>query len=994
MKKTTIIIVMAVLCLSFEVNAQLFKGRVVDVKDQAPLAGAIIKVQGQKQTALSNDEGNFELNLPSGKHVLHVQYLSYGAKEVVISLPLKAPLLIELTANENTLKEVEINAGYYTVKERERTGSISRITSKEIEKQPVNNVLQAMQANITGVDITQNTGVPGGGFQIRIRGQNSLTQGSEPFYIIDGVPFTSKSLAAEVGGITPNANPLASINPDDIESIEVLKDADATAIYGSRGANGVILITTKRGSAGKTRASFLINRRFAQVGKKLEMMNTSQYLEMRREAKINDNLPITTTDYDINGTWDQNSYTDWQKELIGRTAAITNIQTSLSGGKGNVTYLVGGNYYNEGTVFPGAKSYKRSSGNFSLQYLSENTKLSTSFSSSFSQVNSNLFLNDLTPFVRLPPNYPSLLTEEGLLNWGNNTMGSNPLAQIQKPSDSKTNNLIANASLNYNVVSDLKLKLSFGYNDMSRKEVRSQPLITYNPANNPGPKERVSVFSNNSTSSWIFEPQADYVKKIGLSKFSALLGATFQQSLRDDQSISASGYNSDVLMGDLAAGSTFNPRTNFSKYRYSAVFGRFNFTYKNKYVINATGRRDGSSRFGINNRFANFGAIGLAWVISEEGFIKEQLPFITFAKLRGSIGITGNDQISDYGYQELWRSSAISYQGLATMFPGNLANPNYEWEQNKKTEGALELGFLKDQINLSVSYYSNRSSNQLVLKPLSYITGFGGVTDNLPAKIGNTGWEFELHLKKLTSNLFKWSTSINLTIPKNKLIAFPEFEKSSYTNQYIIGQPLSIVKLYKTNIDSQTGLYRAEDFDGNGIIDINDRSIVEFIGREFYGGMRNSLSYKGVTLDLLFQFVKQKSTGFLDGFYAPGSFSTGIPTRNQPSILVDRWMGLEDHSKYQKYSTTSASNNSYQTAVSSGSYATDDSSFIRLNNISISYDLPTRFIQKIKLSNAKFFIQGQNLFTITNYKGYDPETSTINSLPTLRVFTTGFQITL
>ncbi|ACU04191.1 SusC/RagA family TonB-linked outer membrane protein [Pedobacter heparinus] len=965
------------------------RGRVVDENNQ-PLVGAVIKIKDGLSTTSTNSNGEFLLKKVAEDATLTISFLGYETREIKAAENIS---IIKLTPSTDKLEEVEINAGYYTVTDKERTGSISRISSKEIEKQPINNVLQVMQATVPGLQVIQNTGVPGGGFSVRIRGQNSLTQGNEPFYIIDGVPFTATSLAPPVGVITPNASPLANINPADIENIEVLKDADATAIYGSRGANGVILITTKRGKAGKSSVSFSANQGISKVGRKLKLMNTQQYIEMRKEAKGNDNLAISTTDYDINGTWDQNRYTDWQDELIGGSAPTTNILASLSGGAGNITYLIGGNFYSEGTVYPGDQTYKRSSGNFSLQYTSDNQKFDSSFDVNYSQINSNLFLNDLTPFIRLPPHYPSLLTDEGIINWGDNTMGSNPLAQLQKPYEAKTNNLIASAALNYKIIPDLKLKARFGYTIMDRKEFNSQPLSTYNPANSPGPEQRISKFSNNSTNNWTFESQVDYTRKIGNGKFNALLGVTFQQGVLDGQIVEGSGYNSDVLMRNIAAASVYSASASYSKYRYMALFGRINYNLKDKYIINLTGRRDGSSRFGSNNRFANFGAAGIAWIVSEEDFIKEHLPFVSFAKLRGSFGITGNDQISAYGYLELWKPLSGSYQGVTTMFPGNIANPDYAWEVNKKAEAAFDVGLLNNRINLSLSYYSNRSSNQLVSVQLPYITGFSGITDNLDATIGNTGWEFEFMTKNISTKSFQWSTSFNFTIPKNKLIEFPNLEKSTYANQYVIGEPLAIQKLYKTSVNAQTGLYAAEDFDKNGLIDIKDRYVVTFTGRKYYGGLQNSFTYKGFALDVLCQFVKQAGAGYLNGFSTAGSFATGIPTRNQPDFVLNRWRTQDDPAPYQKYSTLTAASNSQLDATSRGSYAIDNASFIRLKNISLSYNLSEKLIQKIKLNSAKVFFQGQNLFTITPYKGLDPETSSINNLPTLQVFTVGMQLT-
>ncbi|SEA63870.1 SusC/RagA family TonB-linked outer membrane protein [Pedobacter hartonius] len=967
------------------------KGKVLN-ENGGPLVGSTVAVKGTNRSVKTDQNGAFFLSSIDEKAVLVISYIGYESREIEVVSDMGS---LTLNVADAKLEEVEINTGYYTVKEKERTGSISRITSKDIEKQPVNNVLAAMQANLTGVQITQTTGVPGGSFTVQIRGKNSLQQGGDPYYIIDGVPFSSVSLSPGVVGITPNANPLASINPNDIESVEVLKDADATAIYGSRGANGVILITTKRGKVGKAQTNISITQGISRVGKMMDLMNTEQYISMRKEALKNDNLQVASTDYDLNA-WDQNRYTNWQKELIGGIAPTTTIQASLSGGTENITYLVGGNYYKEGTVFIGNQSYTRGSGNFSLQYLSDNKKFNAIIDANYSDVNSNLFQVDLTQYITLAPNYPALLNKEGLLNWENNTLYTNPIAETRKPFNARTNNLIGNALLSYTIIPDLKLKTSFGYNILNRNEYSGTPLSSYAPVNKYGPERRISNFANNSTSNWIFEAQANYVKKLRYGTLNALLGTTFQQGLIKFQNVRGSGFNSDALINDLRSASTLSISQNtYLQYRYTAAFGRLNYTLDDKYILNLTGRRDGSTRFGTDKQFANFGAIGAAWVISEENYIKENLPFISFAKLRGSYGITGNDQIPDYGYLELWRPT-LNYQGISTVSPSTLANPNFAWEVNKKAELALDLGFINDRIRLSADYYSNKSSNQLVSKQLPPSTGFTGIQDNLPAKIENTGWEFELNTKNIATKVITWNTSFNITIPRNKLIEYPGLATSADASKYVIGQPLTIKKLYNTSVDPQTGLYISEDYDKNGEIDFDkDLYVIAFNGRKFYGGLQNSFTYHNIGLDFLFQFVKQSGIGELTNFpETPGKFTFSNPTSNQPAFLINNWKNQGDNAKYQKFSTDFPAFLGSIYASNYGSFALSDASYIRLKNISLSYNFPNRLLKKAKISSAKFFLQGQNIFTITHYKGLDPETQSGSRLPPLQVYTAGIQLTL
>ncbi len=857
-----------------------------------------------------------------------------------------------------------------------------------------------MQSLIPGAEIVQTTGMPGGGFTVKIRGQNSIANGNDPFYIVDGVPYLSSSLGGSRDGFstTRGANPLASINPNDIESIEVLKDGDATAIYGSRGANGVVLITTKRGQQGKAKISIAATQGIAWVGKKLNLMSASEYMAIREEALSNDGLPVSATDFDLNGTWERNRETDWQQELIGGKAPTTNIQASLSGGTNNITYLLSGNFYREGTVFPGSSSYGRNSGNFSLGYNSDNKRFQAKFDAFYSAIQSNLFLEDLTGYIYLPPNYPGLVNETGQLNWGMNaegeaTMYLNPLANQEQPFDASTKSLISNASISYRIISGLSVKASFGYTNTIREERSGQPLRTFSPALGYGADRRRSYFADNGSDSWIFEGQADYSKEFGSGKLNMLLGTTFQNTESQLQGIRASGYSSDELMGSLSTASTFVVEAgNNTQYRYAALFARINYTIADKYILNVTGRRDGSSRFGNENTFANFGAIGAAWIISDEPFIKNKLPLLSFAKLRGSYGITGNDQIPDYGYLDIWNPRS-PYQSMTSFAPLRLKNPDYGWETTRKAEAGIEIGLFHDRIFTRAGYYHNKSENQLLPMQLPPSTGFRNIAGNLPAIVSNYGWEFDFSSKNLVKNSLTWSTSFNLTIPKNKLLEYPGLETSSDANRYVTGYPLTIQKRYDTTVDPETGIYTVRDYDQNGTINADDQYIITFVGRKFYGGLNNTFTAGNFQLDFLVQFVRQTGNSVFSGLTMPGLFQAQGPLSNQLSLFDNRWKNNGDQSEFQKYTTAISSYTAYQNAASRGSHALSDNSFIRLKNISVSYTLPPALSEKIHLDQVRIFSQAQNLFTITGYKGLDPETQSMYNLPQLRSLTLGVQAT-
>ncbi|MGS2763804.1 TonB-dependent receptor [Sinomicrobium sp. M5D2P9] len=973
----------------FEVN-----GTITDPEGN-PLPGVNIIIKGTKQGTMSDPDGKYTIRV-SVDDILTFSYVGFKKVE----LPVKGPDNIDIQMEEDvtSLEGVELNAGYWKVKDRERTGNISRLTSDEIANQPVPNVMAAAIGRMPGVNIQQNTGLPGGNFTIRIRGQNSLrSDANEPLYIIDGVPFSSTSLATGLSAVAfRNSNavsPLNAINPNDIESIEILKDADATAIYGSRGANGVVLITTKRGSVGRTQVDVNFQHGIGKVSHFMDLLNTQQYLEMRREAFSNDGIEPRARDYDVNGIWDTNRDVDWQKRLLGGTAETTNAQLSISGGNENTQYRFNGGYYRESTVFPGDFSYERGSGLLDVNHRSENRKLKVNITVGFTKDKNNLPNQDFTyRAISLAPNAPEPFDENGNINWADGTWGfaGSPFLELKTPYDNNTENLITNGLFNYTLLPGLNLKTSVGYTTTRYKESVLTPISTRNPTGSITTGE--ARFADSNSRTWIAEPQIDFHREIGKGQLSILVGTTFQENIRESQEIIARGIGSDALLKNLSAATTVITSNNFSEYRYHAIFGRIHYNWDNRYMINLTGRRDGSSRFGPGNRFGNFSAIGGAWVFSNEKFLKEN-NFLSFGKLRASYGTTGNDQIPDYGYLDAY-SSIQSYLGGTTLTPARVANPNYSWEVNKKFEVGLELGLFKDRLSLSTSYYRNRSSNQLVGLSLPAITGFTSVQANLPATLQNMGWELELTTRNMQSKDFSWTTSVNLTIPQNKLIAFPSLEGSPYANRYVVGKPLSIAKTYQyLGAEVETGGYQFQDVDGDGLISFpNDAQTVVEAGQRYYGGINNSFSYKGLQLNFFFQFVKQigkSHRGF--PFVAPG-FDSRVG--NQPVDVMDRWQQSGDGTDVPKFSATDVSyyySHLNNWRVSDQSFV--DASFIRLKNISLSWDFPTDFLQKLKLQQVRITFQGQNLWTITNYKGLDPESAVSERLPPLRMLTTGLQIT-
>ena len=488
------------------------------------------------------------------------------------------------------------------------------------------------------------------------------------------------------------------------------------------------------------------------------------------------------------------------------------------------------------------------------------------------------------------------------------------------------------------VLDNLKLKTNLGYQDSKLSEFHTSPHTKYPPQYGFDSSFSSNFKNDGSRNSWIVEPQLQYSRNWENSNLELLVGYSAQRETTGVFTQYAEGFaTNSQIMNTAAANLVLVTNDRQTVYNYQAIFGRFNYTLLNRYIINLTGRRDGSSRFGPNNRFANFGAIGAAWIFSEEKGSKHMLPFLSYGKLRGSYGTTGNDQIGDYRYLNSYGTSGTLYNGTIGLFPTALYNPNFGWEENRKAEIALELAFLNNRVGTNINFYRNRSSNQLVEIPLPGTTGFQGILGNLNALVENRGWEFELNTVNINSRNWKWNTAFNLTIPKNELLEFPNLASSTYANSYVIGEPITIVKvLHSTGVNPQTGVYTFEDYNGDGQINpAEDRQAIVDTAPKWYGGLSNTISYGNLNLDFFFQFTKQIAPNINYQGTTPGTMA------NQPVEVLNAWTAPGDQTNTQAFTSGNnfeRSEAAYYFAQSDAAFS--DASFIRLKNVSLSYNIP------------------------------------------------------
>jgi TonB-linked SusC/RagA family outer membrane protein len=952
------------------------------------LPGATVILKGTHKGTTTDANGYFELKTDDGAEnaELIITYTGFATKTAKVSL--KLPTVIYLRPSTSELDQVQVIA-YGTTTKRFSTGNVATVTAADIAKNPVSNPLLALSGRVSGLVINQTTGMPGGAVSVQLRGRNSIGAGNDILYIIDGVPFKGGG-SGSINGSLAQGNLLDLVNPADIESIDVLKDADATSIYGSRGANGVILITTKKGKPGRTQVNMTAYTGISKITRMPEYMNLQQYLQMRREALKNDNAVPGNNDFDVNGTWDTTKYTNWQKLILGGTAHISDVQGSVTGGTENVQYLVGGGYHREDPVMPTDGALKKGSAHFNITGTSNDKKLTISAGGIYVSNTNNITPLDPTLSIRnLAPNAPDPYNADGTFNWDNGRF-DNPFAALSQPYLGRANHLNGNVTIGYKVIKGMEVKVAAGYENVSQKEYVGSPVALLNPFS-AAAKIGTARYATANYGGWNIEPQATYNFGLGRGRFETLLGATFRQQRNENLTQRGVGYASDALLQNPQAASAITVEDfGNNENKYNATFGRIKYNWGNKYILTLNGRYDGSSRFGPESRFHFFWSAGGAWIFTEEKAVKELLPFMSFGKLRGSYGTTGNDNIGDYAFLDLYKPLGYSYQGDKGLQAQALFNPELAWEATRKIEGAIDLGFLEDRILVTASYYTNRSNNQLLAYQLSAVTGFGSIQRNLPAVVQNTGWEFELHTVNMKRKNFEWTSALNISLPRNKLTEYPGLSPND--PNFIIGEPLGILRVYQyAGVDPQTGTYRFINSEGKSVPMPDQKTAFINPTVKYYGGFQNTLRYKGWSLDLLFQFEQHTvKNPLLNGIFPPGFIGNQLV-----SVAWDRWQQPGDVKDIPKYGQNIFAFLPWGLYAKSSTLAYSDVAFLRLKNTSISYQLPSKWLQKMRMQQVAIFAQGQNLLTFTKkeFRDFDPESGGLNLSP-MKTFTGGIKVTL
>lgn len=973
-----------------------------------PLPGITVKVVGTELTSSTDENGKFQIAADANSKI---RFSSVGYKTVTQTVGNRKDIQVVLATETNTIESVQVVAvGYGTIKRATLPTAVSSIGANEIEDEVLPSVTQAIQGKAGGVQVTQKSGSPGGGISIRVRGTTSINASSDPLYVVDGIPVNSTTnftggSTFDFGGGTQGINVLSSINPSDVQSIEVLKDAASSSIYGSRAANGVVLITTKKGAVGQSQFNFNMYEGFSQVPKEryYDFMNTEQYQDYMKDyyriAMEED--PSKTIPEQIFSNPGIN--TNWQ-DAIFRTSPTRNYELSASGGNEKTQYYTSVGYMKQGGVLL-YSNFDRLSGRINLNHQhSEKLRFSTSINltkATNQRVQEENSKEGATKSgIFSPPNIPVYDGQGNYFYDQVRLTRENPVAMLELPTNkANTYRILANASAEYNIIPELLLKTSFGTDLSFIDETFFMPPTGLRSYASQG-----GIGASRSTRDqlWINETTLTYDKGFGDHSINALAGFSVQGSRLEFTHAQRAGFpNNDipyVTAGGVITGANAYPE----EWAIASGFARATYIYKDKYILNANVRMDGSSRFGADNRWAIFPSLAGAWRLSEEDFLKDHST-ISDLKLRASWGITGNQNIGNYASRSLY-TAGNNYMGIAGFVPNVLGDKGLKWETTRQWNVGVDAGFFNDRISLLADYYYKKTSDLLIGLPILTSSGYINRFTN-SGDIENKGFEFELSSKNLVGD-FKWSTSLNMTFNRNKVLALPEGLSEMRggvgdLNRAIPGQPLGVFYGWKAlGVNPETGMIDYLGKDGSAVTPTNyeDHVMIGDPNPQFFGGITNNFEYKNFDLSILGQFsygndiFNYNLASGLEGFN---------PSSNQFVDFVDRWRQPGDISSVPRPAPGSLDNG----AVSSR--FVEDGSFFRLRNITLGYSLPTEVAERIKMKRLRFYVTVQNAYVFTKYRGYDPEVSSSHggantgliygydygSYPQPRIFTTGINLT-
>ena len=985
-------------------------GNVVD-NNNVPAIGVTIFIEGTSKGTATDIFGNYQLNnIPLGKQKIIFSSIGYTRIEHYINIEKNDTIIFNsIIKPDNLLLDQIVVVGYGTQIKREISSSVVSIKSEEIENKPNNNFSSSLQGKAAGVQITTDNGMAGSPTSIRIRGVNTLSGGAEPLYVIDGVPVLNEDISESASRFGYNTSPLSLINPNDIEDISILKDASATAIYGARGANGVILITTKSGKAGKKKININYNTGISSETNRLEMLNSSQYVNLYEQAWINDGNNITDLTHINNIHLDSIANTDWIDEVL-QMGRFHDANISFTGGDELLNYYLGSSFKKESTFIKG-NEFQRATIKGSVNY-NPNSKLNIGGNISIGRTdNKYVKIGSSGGLGRAQsealPIYP-IYNQDGSYFWWDNggLQNLNPVAEADLLDNrNRSYRALNNFNISYNINENIKFKNELGLDLIDQHEKFFTPKEINLKTDSNG--VRLSSLEDREIkyTTWNYNSTLQFNKDYSDNKKLSLLGGFSTQHSVENYSYDRVSdpnleYHSNT---DDALYQEFSTSGIGQEYAILSLFSRINYTLNKKYLFQASYRTDGSSRFGKDNKYGHFGALSFGWIISDENFLKNN-NWLSFLKLRSSLGTRGNDNIGNFNQYSFF-SSNQDYAGEQGIGPDNPSVSDLRWETVFTSDIGLDFGLWKNRISGTLEYYYTKSSDVLISNsPLSPSSGFISVTKNL-GKVQSNGLELQLTTHNLSpQNMLKWKTEFNISSYSNKVLDLGGVNEVSGTNfgenRAIVGQPVGVFFIAEyAGIDVENGDELIYDLDGNIVVldatnSISERKIMGKPYPDFYGGIKNTFEYKNLGLDIFFVFSQGQMVYDDHGKRQLGNMGFGW---NQDIRTLEYWQKSGDITNVPELSlTTNRDINSSRHLY--------DASYIRLRNLNFYYKVPEKITKKLKVSEFKIFISAQNLAIWTEYEGWDPEVNregsgaitqgvTYLSPPQAKVFTTGINIT-
>ena len=1030
MTNKTVLHCISILLIIFLLSPAILKAQSYTVKGSVKdatgnvIASVSVNVKGKSSGTSTIADGSFSLQVPATNSIL--EFSSVGFKNKSVELKGEENIVVILQESSSQLADVVV-VGYGTQKKSNLTGAVASIGNKDFKNQPVTNLASSIQGKLSGINVTSPSGTPGAGLLVSIRGAQN------PLYVVDGIPMLSESNSSlstsfnttgEEVGQGQNLSSIADINPDDIESIEILKDASSAAIYGSRASNGVVLVTTKKGKAGKTQIGFNMYTGVQKVAKKIKFLNSTQFVDFINEARNND-LKLYNADHNVFGSgFDSSVLTDplhysagnvntvWLDQIF-RTAPINNYEISLKGGNEKTKFYISGGFFDQqGIVIE--NYFKRMNARINIDHtindrFSIGTNLSISKTLNRRSFNDDTYSGIVTNAIGaspLMPVYDSNGNYSKFENYQASWLSDNPVKSAHEIVGTTDGyRLLGSIFGEYKITSSLKFKTSWSADYVALTDKLFLSPITTDGA----PIGGRAVKANFNSQVWLNENILTFQKSYGKHNLGALAGFTQQGTTSDRNAISGQGFPLGSGLSDVSVAAiiTRTPTPPGGNNRLHSYLARVTYDYDGKYLASVAIRADGSSRFPVGKQFGYFPSFSAGWNINREKFM-ENSKTLTALKLRASYGFTGDQEIGDYQNKPLWQPAI--YNGQSGLKPKLITDPNLTWQKNKGFNVGIDFELWNGLVSGSTDYFVNTRTDLLNYVPIAGTTGFATLLTN-GGEVEDKGFEFNVTTRNINTNNFRWSTNFNITFQKNTLLKTPidnqllsSFNDLNPTHILKVGQPVgSFWGIKYLGVNPQTGDAKFEDLNKDGVIDANDAQILGKARPDFFGGLTNNIRYKNFDMMIATQFsVGNKVYNLIRPVYENLGYSNSggldqVYANNSVNSL-NRWQKPGDVTDVPRLSFI---NKNY---IENSSMFVEDASFFRIRTVNIGYTFSKKCLKF--LTGLHVYAQVQNLYVFTKYKGFDPEVSSNGgnidrtagvdyaAYPPARTFTFGFNLNL